>query len=137
MLRDAHSGLHLLAGVHVLRGHGQDALDVLSEHVRTGRLDLDEYGERSAKVTAAKRVSDLAPLFDDLPSPRPSALLAGASAPLAAPENESTVTRWMYKSAVPVAVVLAIAVFILTRGRVLLIFALPMVVAFLTWTRRR
>ena len=67
----------------------------------------------------------------------PSALLAGASAPLAAPENESTVTRWMYKSAVPVAVVLAIAVFILTRGRVLLIFALPMVVAFLTWTRRR
>jgi len=59
----------------------QDALDVLEEHVRSGRLDIDEYGTRSAKVTAAKRVSELVPLFDDLPSPRPSALLNGASAP--------------------------------------------------------
>src|SRR5438270_793088 len=100
------------------------------------RAGSPAFGDAGA--CRVEHARDLAPLFDDLPSPRPSALFAGASAPLeAAPENESTVTRWMYKSAVPVAVVLAIAVFILTRGRVLLIFALPMVVAFLTWTRRR
>jgi hypothetical protein len=115
----------------------QDALDALAEHVRTGRLDLDEYGERSARVTAARRVSDLAPLFDDLPSPRPSALVVGASAPIEPAGNDGTMTRWMYASAVPIAVVLAVAVFVLTRGRVLLIFFLPMIVAMLVGAARR
>jgi uncharacterized protein DUF1707 len=119
----------------------QDALDVLSEHVRTGRLDFDEYGTRSAKVTAAKRVSDLLPLFDDLPSPRPSALLTTARdnavpAP-ARPVGESPLTRWALRSAVPIAVVLAIAVFVLSRGRLILVFALPLAVLLITGWRRR
>jgi hypothetical protein len=122
----------------------QDALDVLSEHVRTGRLDFDEYGTRSAKVTAAKRVSDLLPLFDDLPSPRPSALLTGArdnGAPVprapGRPVGESPLTRWALRSAVPIAVVLAIAVFVLSRGRLILVFALPLAVLLITGWRRR
>lgn len=122
----------------------QDALDVLSEHVRTGRLDVDEYGTRSAKVTAAKRVSDLFPLFDDLPSPRPSALLTvrsdnGRPVPPAPgrPVGESPLTRWAMRSAVPIAVVLAIAVFVLSRGRLILVFALPLAVLLITGWRRR
>nr|WP_177231645.1 DUF1707 domain-containing protein [Amycolatopsis saalfeldensis] len=118
----------------------QDALDVLSEHVRTGRLDVDEYGTRSAKVTAAKRVSDLLPLFDDLPSPRPSALLTvprDNGAPVARPVGESPLTRWALRSAVPIAVVLAIAVFVLSRGRLILVFALPLAVLLITGWRRR
>ena len=108
----------------------QDALDALSEHVRSGRLDLDEFGTRSAKVTAAKRVSELVPLFEDLPSPRPSALLHGASAPpVPTSPAENPLVRWAMASAVPIAAVLAIAIFILSRGRLIVVFALPLVVA--------
>lgn len=117
----------------------QDALDVLEEHVRTGRLDIDEYGTRSAKVTAAKRVSDLIPLFDDLPSPRPSALVGGAAAPgVPVVSGENQLTRFLTASAVPIAIVLAIAVLILSRGRLLIIsVALPLVVAMIAGIRRR
>ncbi|MEU5263477.1 DUF1707 domain-containing protein [Amycolatopsis sp. NPDC021455] len=115
----------------------QDALDVLEEHVRSGRLDIDEYGTRSAKVTAAKRVSELVPLFDDLPSPRPSALLNGAAAPLA-PTQDNALANFLTRSAVPIAIVLAIAVLILSRGRLLIIsVALPLVIAALARVRRR
>ncbi len=118
----------------------QDALDVLEEHVRTGRLDIDEYGSRSAKVTAARRVSELVPLFDDLPSPKPSALLNGASAPrvpVASPDDNALV-RFLTAGAVPIAIVLAIAVLILSRGRLLIIsVALPLVVAMIAGARRR
>ncbi|WP_407655713.1 DUF1707 SHOCT-like domain-containing protein [Amycolatopsis rhabdoformis] len=120
----------------------QDALDVLSEHVRTGRLDVDEYGTRSAMVTAAKRVSDLEPLFDDLPSPRPSALLAvpraSTAVPVAGPPaGDSALMRFAIRFAVPIAVVVAIAVFVLTRGRLILVFALPLAVLLITGWRRR
>jgi hypothetical protein len=117
----------------------QDALDVLEEHVRTGRLDIDEYGARSAKVTAAKRVSELVPLFDDLPSPRPSALLNGVSAPqVPVLQEDSALVRFLTAGAVPIAIVLAIAVLILSRGRLLIIsVALPLVVAMLAGARRR
>jgi hypothetical protein len=117
----------------------QDALDVLEEHVRTGRLDIDEYGTRSAKVAAAKRVSELIPLFDDLPSPRPSALLDGVSAPrVPVASGDTTLARWLTASAVPIAIVLAIVVLVLSRGRLLLVsIALPLVIAMIAGARRR
>lgn len=120
----------------------QDALDVLSEHVRTGRLDVDEYGTRSAKVTAAKRVSDLEPLFDDLPSPRPSALLAisrpnANTVPAPSAAGDSALMRFALRFAVPIAVVVAIAVFVLSRGRLILVFALPLAILLITGWRRR
>lgn len=52
----------------------QEALEALGEHLSTGRLDIDEYGDRTAQVTAAKFRRDLAPIFDDLPDPRPAVL---------------------------------------------------------------
>ncbi len=36
-----------------------------------GRIDIDEYGERSARITAAKTRGELGGLFDDLPAPHP------------------------------------------------------------------
>jgi hypothetical protein len=117
----------------------QDALDVLEEHVRTGRLDIDEYGTRSAKVTEAKRVSELVPLFDDLPSPRPSALVGGAAAPgVPVVSGDNTLARWLTASAVPIAIVLAIVVLVLSRGRLLIVsIALPLVIAMIAGARRR
>ena len=45
----------------------EDALEKLGEHLSAGRLDIDEYGERSAKVTTAKTRGELLDLFGDLP----------------------------------------------------------------------
>ncbi len=47
------------------------ALRALGEHMGAGRLTVDEYGERSARVAAAKTRGDVADLFADLPEPRP------------------------------------------------------------------
>jgi hypothetical protein len=50
----------------------EDALGKLGEHMSAGRLDLEEYGERTARVTAAKTRGELLDLFGDLPEPRPA-----------------------------------------------------------------
>ncbi len=47
------------------------AVDALGEHMTTGRLDLDEYGTRSALANAARTVGELHALFVDLPAPHP------------------------------------------------------------------
>jgi hypothetical protein len=52
------------------REAAQHALD---EHLRAGRLDAEEYGERSGKVSVARTAEDLTPLFADLPAPHPAA----------------------------------------------------------------
>ncbi len=49
----------------------QQALQVLGEHMSAGRIDIEEYGERSAKITTAKTRGELMALFYDLPDPRP------------------------------------------------------------------
>ncbi len=48
------------------------AMDALSEHLGKGRIDLDEFGTRSAQVTQARTVADLRALFADLPPPHPT-----------------------------------------------------------------
>ncbi|MEV4600074.1 DUF1707 domain-containing protein [Amycolatopsis sp. NPDC049253] len=58
----------------------ESALNALGEHMSAGRIDIDEYGERSARITAAKTRGELAGLFDDLPAPHP---VYGGAAPLA------------------------------------------------------
>ncbi|MBA2472228.1 MAG: DUF1707 domain-containing protein [Pseudonocardiales bacterium] len=49
----------------------EEAFAALGEHMSAGRLAIDEYGDRSAKVAAARTRNDLVVLFTDLPAPRP------------------------------------------------------------------
>lgn len=49
----------------------ESALTALGEHMSAGRIDIDEYGERSARITAAKTRGDLGEIFADLPAPHP------------------------------------------------------------------
>ncbi|WIX79758.1 DUF1707 domain-containing protein [Amycolatopsis carbonis] len=60
----------------------ESALNALGEHMSAGRIDIDEYGERSARITAAKTRGELAGLFDDLPDPHP---VYGSGQPAPAP----------------------------------------------------
>lgn len=111
----------------------EEAIEALSEHVRTGRLDLDEYGTRSAKVTAAKTRTDLARLFEDLPEPHPSALKARpvASAPPAPPARRFRV------GAVPIAAVIAVVLFLTVARGLWLVFLIPVAVALVFGARSR
>ena len=64
------------------------ALDALGEHMAAGRLNLDEYGTRSAQVVSARTARDLGLLFEDLPAPHPAvstALARTAPSHLVAP----------------------------------------------------
>ncbi|WP_337960484.1 DUF1707 domain-containing protein [Kutzneria chonburiensis] len=67
----------------------EQALAALGEHMSAGRLTIDEYGERSAKVTAARTRGELVELFTDLPDPKPGA--APTPQPAAAPQPPATV----------------------------------------------
>ncbi|MFC3451954.1 DUF1707 SHOCT-like domain-containing protein [Amycolatopsis speibonae] len=49
----------------------ESALTALGEHMSVGRIDIDEFGERSARITAAKTRGELSEVFLDLPEPHP------------------------------------------------------------------
>ncbi|PXY19794.1 DUF1707 domain-containing protein [Prauserella sp. PE36] len=106
----------------------QDALDALSEHVRTGRLDLTEFDERSQQVSAAKFRRDLAPLFSDLPEPKPAVLVPGRALvprqPVARPWQQR-----LAASAVPIAALLAVVLFFTVARGMIFVFLLPAIVA--------
>ncbi|WP_020668179.1 DUF1707 SHOCT-like domain-containing protein [Amycolatopsis nigrescens] len=118
----------------------EEALDALSEHVRTGRLDIDDFGDRSAKATAAKRRSELAALFADLPAPRPSVLLPTAPPPVPAPQSSGALaTPWRAGFAVPIAAVLLVGL-IFAASRVVFFpgfLIVPLIIAFVIFNRRR
>jgi hypothetical protein len=63
----------------------ESALSALGDHMSAGRLDIDEYGDRTARVAAAKTRGDLLALFGDLPKPHPTfGVAAAAPAPTVA-----------------------------------------------------
>jgi uncharacterized protein DUF1707 len=64
------------------------AMRALDEHLEAGRLDVEEYGERSARASTAVTAPELAVLFDDLPAPHPP--LPGVSRPVPVTASPST-----------------------------------------------
>lgn len=48
------------------------AMKALDAHLEAGRLDIDEYGDRSARAASATLASELDALFTDLPAPHPA-----------------------------------------------------------------
>ena len=68
-------------------------MDALGDHFAQGRLDPDEFGERSATAYAARTVGELEDLFRDLP-PDPA---RGPLAPVPAPPP----VTWQFPYAAP------------------------------------
>lgn len=71
------------SGFRISDADRMEAMDALAEHMRTGRLDIAEYDERTARVASAKTVADLRELFVDVPSPKPAVLQPAAPQPAA------------------------------------------------------
>ncbi len=118
----------------------ESALHALGEHMSVGRLDVDEYGERSAKVSTARTIGELRVLFTDLPQPHPQVGTALPTAstevarppvgtPEAPPENAMAVSQRAAAAAMPLAAIAAVALFFITGTWVW--FLLPAAVAVL------
>jgi len=67
----------------------ETAVRELGEHLTEGRLDAQEYEERTTAAYAARTRADLEPLFADLPRPQDAATVA--------------VPHWQATAAVPAA----------------------------------
>ncbi len=97
--------------IRVSDAEREEALTKLGEHMSAGRLDIDEYGERSAKVATAKTRGELLDLFGDLPDPKPT---FGQPRGTVAPRERGFVEK-VAPVAIPVAAILAV-------GAVLFVF---------------
>ena len=96
------------------------AMKALDAHLEAGRLDVDEYGERSARASVATTAPELAVLFDDLPAPHPD-LPGVPGLPVVAPppappavREPSTMEVWGPRL-VALSPFIAVALFLLTR----------------------
>lgn len=56
-------------GLRIGNAEREAAMKALEAHLVAGRLELDEYGQRSAKASVARTADELFPLFADLPQP--------------------------------------------------------------------
>lgn len=54
----------------------ETAVAALREHLEDGRLTPEEYEERSVTAARARTWAEVAPLFADLPDPRPAPVAA-------------------------------------------------------------
>jgi hypothetical protein len=96
------------------------AMKALDAHLEAGRLDVDEYGERSARASVATTAPELAALFDDLPAPHPQlpgipGLPAVALPPAPpVPRQPSGMEVWGPRL-VALSPFIAVALFLLTR----------------------
>ncbi|WAL69872.1 DUF1707 domain-containing protein [Amycolatopsis cynarae] len=111
-----------------------EAIEALSEHVRSGRLDLDEFGTRSARASTARTRSELVPLFSDLPEPHPAVLRAMTVPP--APGRPVPARRFS-AGAVPIAAIIAVLLFFTVARGIWLVFLLPAAVALILGSRSR
>jgi uncharacterized protein DUF1707 len=87
----------------------EDALGKLNEHMTAGRLDIDEYGERSAKIVTAKTRGELLSLFGDLPEPKPAFGQPHPTAGLPPVRRERTFAEKFIPVAAPIAVIALVA----------------------------
>lgn len=113
----------------------EDALGKLGQHMTEGRLDIHEYGERTAKVAAAKTRGEVLDLFGDLPEPRPTFGRPGPPPESRGPRTVSAAQR-IAPVLVPVAlIVLALALTFALR--VPIFFLLPFIFFFASSGRWR
>jgi hypothetical protein len=117
----------------------EDAVRALGEHMSAGRLDIEEYGERTAKVAATKTRGDLLGLFSDLPEPTPhwpDVDLASAGGPATNPVAQSglnaPLAQRLSATLVPLALLVALVMFFTVAKGLWLVFLLPAAVALLS-----
>lgn len=110
------------------------ALQVLGEHMSAGRIDIDEYGERSAKITTAKTRGEVLALFHDLPDPRPQFAM---HTPLVHPTGRSPARKWEGAVVPMVGIAVVIAFFVLLRNPLIFLIIPAVAILWGQWNGRR
>ena len=142
-LPGARAGIHRLASAVSSRGRSailesvtdqpevrigtterERAHNALSEHFSAGRLDINEFEERSGLTAAARTSSDLARLFSDLPGGLPGALTAPRLGPHPAAPGRSLI-RSVGPPVMVAAVMVLIAVGLFTGHGWVLVLLFP------------
>lgn len=103
----------------------QRALAALAEHCSAGRLDAEEYGERSARVLVARTSDALATEFHDLPEQVATPSAETPAAPC--PAKNRPLPQRIAAVALPFSVILAMVLFF-ALGHPWWVFALPTLV---------
>ena len=98
------------------------AVAELSEHFQAGRIAADELDDRVGRALQARTAADLAPLFADLPGKRPAATGPGTHPGSPAPFRSRPVP------AVPIAIIVVIALGGFLSGHPALIVLVPVLV---------
>lgn len=117
------------------------AMKALDAHLEAGRLDVDEYGERSARASVATTAPELAVLFDDLPAPHPPlpgipGLPAVAPPPAPPAVREPSALEVWGPRLVALSPFVAVALFLLTRQWIFFLL-IPVAGALLGGSRQR
>jgi hypothetical protein len=119
----------------------EDALRALGEHFSAGRLDVDEYGERTAKATTARTRRELVAVFADLPGPHPRfERPAPSNFPVTAPDPAaSLLTKWWRQRSLSTLLAVAamgalgigaVVVFIESHAKVVLGFPILLLIVY-------
>lgn len=98
------------------------AVAELSEHFQAGRIAADELDDRVGRALQARTAADLAPLFADLPGKRPAGTGPGSHPGSPAPFRSARVP------AVPIAIIVVIALGGFLSGHPALIVLVPVLV---------
>lgn len=124
------------AGIRISDTERESALTALGEHLASGRLGVDEYGDRSARVSTTKTRGELLALFADLPEPHPtfgqlSAAVAASPAPSRAevvrPEDRWGVAQRVMVALVSLSGIAAVVLFFTVHTW--LVFLLPVAIS--------
>jgi hypothetical protein len=127
------------ADLRIADSEREAAVTVLGEHMSAGRLNIDEYGERSAQVSTAKTRGEVRALFTDLPAPHPQFGTGipgfgsgGPAAPMPAPGPQVAAPinrrpmRATIAGLVPLAALVAVGLYFITHYWIF--FLIPAVV---------
>lgn len=115
-----------------------DALRALGDHLAGGRLDAEEYGDRAARVTAARTRGELTALFTDLPQPHPRLVEKLPASKPAANRPARPTGQQISAALVPLSALLALVLFF-AADLSWVVFLLPAAVAIVTgaiWGKR-
>jgi len=103
------------------------AATALGEHFAEGRIDREEYDERSAVVWSARTAADLRPVFADLPGPHHAALgrarPALGPAPAGLPRRTSPTSSGGFRVPLLPLLLIVVGVAVLVNGWPVLLVA--------------
>jgi hypothetical protein len=103
------------------------AVGALQQHYQAGRLTPEEYEDRSVRAGKAMTWAEIAPLFADLPEPRPGPIRVNLAAPEARPQGLVPMSDRTRETIMSLTPLVALVLFFVTDFTWLWFLAIPVV----------